>query len=78
SVMWQYLPAADQTAVQERIDALAAEARDDQPFAHLCLEPSRRTPGRDHEFLVVLVLWPTGERRVLGTSVGHGVPTTWE
>jgi len=24
------------------------------------------------------VMWPAGERRVLGTSVGHGVPTTWE
>jgi hypothetical protein len=26
----------------------------------------------------VLELWPTGERRILGSTVGHGVPTTWE
>ena len=42
------------------------------------LEPTRRTPGSEHDFLVVLTEWPTGERRILGASVGHGIPTTWE
>ncbi len=78
SVMWQYLRVEEQTAVTDRIGELAAQADQDRPFAHLFLEPTRRTPEGEHEFLVVLDLWPTGDRRVLGTSVGHGVPTTWE
>ena len=48
------------------------------PFAHLFLEPTRRTPDTPHEFLVVLTEWPSGERRILGDSAGHGLPTTWE
>ena len=78
SVMWQYLSAEDRAAVMSRIDELGAAATSDMPFAHLFLEPTRRTPASDHEFLVVLQLWPEGERRILGTSVGHGIPTTWE
>jgi hypothetical protein len=42
------------------------------------LEPLRRTPESEHEFLVVLTEWPTGERKVLGRSRGHGVPTDWD
>ena len=34
--------------------------------------------GLGNDFLVVLELWPTGDRRILGSTVGHGVPTTWE
>jgi len=78
SVMWQYLTDEDRAAIEGRIDRIAAGADRDQPFAHLFLEPLRRTPGAEHQFLVVLQVWPTGERRVLGTSVGHGIPTTWE
>jgi hypothetical protein len=78
SVMWQYLPAADQQAVTSRIEELGAAASETSPFAHLSLEPARRTPGSGHEFLVVLRLWPTGARRIIGASVAHGVPTTWE
>lgn len=78
SVMWQYLSHADQEAVTARVQELGAAARASSPFAHLFLEPTRRTPGADHEFLVMLRLWPPGERRILGRSVGHGIPTTWE
>jgi hypothetical protein len=78
SVMWQYLTADDRAAIDARIEAIVATAQDDLPFAHLLLEPLRRTPRDEHQFLVVLQVWPTGERRVLGTSVGHGIPTTWE
>jgi hypothetical protein len=78
SVMWQYLDRAEQDRVRARIDGLGAAASDDAPFAHLFLEPTRRTAGAEHEFLVVLETWPSGERRVLGTSVGHGLPTTWD
>jgi len=77
-VMWQYLGASEQDAVTERIGRLGAGATPAAPFAHLFLEPTRRTAHDEHEFLVVMETWPTGTRRVLGTSVGHGVPTTWE
>ncbi|HET6653131.1 MAG TPA: DUF2332 domain-containing protein [Nocardioides sp.] len=78
SVMWQYLDAAEQEAVTARIGALGAQATDEAPFAHLFLEPMRRTSDGPHEFLVVLELWPTGGRRVLGSSTGHGLPTVWD
>ncbi len=78
SVMWQYLSRAEQAAVTARIKTLGALATEEAPFAHLFLEPIRRTPESPHDFLVVLTEWPTGERRVLGDSRGHGVPTSWE
>ncbi|HLN77408.1 MAG TPA: DUF2332 domain-containing protein [Nocardioidaceae bacterium] len=78
SVMWQYLSTADQEAVTARIEELGAAASARSPFAHLAAEPARRTPEAEHEFLVVLRLWPGGERQVIGTTVGHGIPTTWE
>jgi hypothetical protein len=78
SVMWQYLPAEDQAAVTARVEELGAAATTRAPFAHLSAEPGRRTPEDDHEFLVVLRLWPGGERRIIGTTRGHGIPTTWE
>jgi hypothetical protein len=78
SVMWQYLDASDQQAVTARIEELGAAATPESPFAHLAVEPARRTPGADHEFLVALRLWPGGELRVIGATVGHGIPTTWE
>jgi hypothetical protein len=78
SVMWQYLPRADQHAVAERIEELGRSATSRSRFAHLSAEPSRRTPDADHEFLVRLRTWPDGEDRLLGSSVAHGIPTTWE
>ncbi len=78
SVMWQYLAPPEQEAVRGRISAIGAKATLDAPFAHLFLEPTRRSPQSEHEFLVVLQTWPTGARWVLGTSVAHGIPTTWE
>ncbi len=78
SVMWQYVPAAEQAAVSERVASLGEQATPQQPLVHLFLEPTRRSPGSRHEFLVVSESWPAGERTVLGASVGHGLPTTWE
>jgi hypothetical protein len=78
SVMWQYLTADDQAAADHTIVALGNRATHAAPFAHLYLEPTRRTPGGEHEFLVVLTLWPGGERRVLGAAAPHGIPSVWE
>ena len=77
SVMWQYLDRDEQERVRRRLDALGAAATTGAPFAHLFLEPTRRTPEGEHEFLVVLETWPSGSREVLGTSRGHGLPTVW-
>ncbi len=78
SVMWQYLTADEQAHVTARITELGERATPTAAFGHVFLEPTRRTPGADHEFLAVLETWPAGSRRILGTSVGHGVPTTLE
>lgn len=78
SVMWQYLPVEDQAAVLARLDELGSDATAGCRLAHLRAEPTRRTAGADHEFLVVLRTWPGGDERVLGSMAPHGVPTTWE
>jgi hypothetical protein len=78
SVMWQYLDAAEQARLVARLDELGAQASDRAGFAHLALEPRRRSPGAAHEFLVVLRTWPGGTEQVLGRAEPHGLPTTWE
>jgi hypothetical protein len=78
SVMWQYLPAEEQARVTAALARLGAEATRERPLAHLRMEPMRRTPAGEHEFLLALTLWPTGERRILARSRAHGVPTDWE
>jgi hypothetical protein len=78
SVMWQYLEPGEQARVLARLDALGAQASDRAGFAHLALEPRRRTPGAAHDFLVTLQSWPGGEEQVLGRAEPHGLPTTWE
>ncbi len=75
SVMWQYLPAEEQVAVTARLDALGETATATRRLAHVAVEPVRRDP--EPVFEVSLRLWPGGEARVLGTTVPHGVPTTW-
>lgn len=78
SIMWQYLDRREQEQVAARIDLLGATASHRAPFAHLTLEPRRRTPDGDRDAVVTLQVWPGGEEKVLGVSGGHGVPTTWE
>lgn len=77
SVMWQYLGRAEQDHVLARIEALGAAATARAPFAHVSLEPRRRTPEDDHEFWLVLRRWPGGETRFLARSRGHGLPVDW-
>lgn len=78
SLMWQYLDRTEKDAVDEDVHRLGASATDRAPFAHLFLEPWRRAPGTEHEFLVVLKRWPGGKRSVLGSAHPHGVPVRWE
>ncbi|MGN6472644.1 MAG: DUF2332 domain-containing protein [Mycobacteriales bacterium] len=78
SVFRQYLSADDRDDLAARINALGVAATNGRRFAYLTLEPSRRQPGGEFEFLVALRTWPGGEERILGAASGHGIPTTWE
>jgi hypothetical protein len=77
SIMWQYLSVEDQAAVHAAIDALGANARTDAPFAHLALEPQRRTPDSPVEFTVRARCWPGDDDTVLAVCSPHGPPVTW-
>ncbi|MBV8180167.1 MAG: DUF2332 family protein [Mycobacterium sp.] len=78
SIMWQYLSAEDQAAVRTEIDALGTQARADAPFAHLALEPQRRTPDAPVAFTVRARSWPGGDDALLAVCSPHGPPVTWE
>jgi len=78
SITWQYLSADEQAAVHAGIDALGAQARADSPFAHLTLEPARRTPESPVEFVVRARSWPGGDDRMLASCSPHGPPVAWE
>lgn len=78
SIMWQYLPAAEQARATARLEQLGARADEQAPLAHIALEPRRRSAGAAHEFLVTARLWPEGREQLLGTGAAHGIPVTWE
>jgi hypothetical protein len=78
SVMWQYVGRDEQSRVERRLAELGGRAGARAGLARRSLEPRRRAPGSDHEFLVVLQTWPSGAQRVLGSATPHGLPTTWE
>jgi hypothetical protein len=77
SITWQYLGADEQAAVSDGIDGLAAQADALAPFAHLRLEPGRRTSDSTVEFLVRARSWPGGEDETLAECSPHGPPVTW-
>ncbi|MGA8332382.1 MAG: DUF2332 family protein [Mycobacterium sp.] len=78
SIMWQYLSASEQETIAAEIDALGTRATPDAPFAHLTLEPHRRTPDAAVEFAVRARSWPGGENRLLAVCSPHGPPVSWE
>ena len=77
SIVWQYLSVQEQARAAARMETLGAAATDTAAFAHLCMEHGRQTSGGPGEVLVSLRTWPGGEPQVLGTTRGHGIPTTW-
>lgn len=77
SVMWQYLSPEDRAAATGAIEELGAQADDRRRFVHLRSEPTLEVPMSESRFLVQLRCWPDGAERLLGETVGHGVPTTW-
>jgi hypothetical protein len=77
SITWQYLSPVEQAAVRAGIDAVAAQAAADAPFAHLMLELQRRTPDAPHAFLLRVRTWPGGDDRILAECAPHGPPVIW-
>ena len=87
SIVWQYLAHEEQRAVIEALERLGRTATPTRRLAKLCLEPTRRSVGTEHELLVVLRTWPHdgnhrngehGGRMVLGRAEPHGPPVTWD
>jgi len=79
SVMWQYVPRADQERITTRLAGLGKTASDDAPLVHLFAEPTRRTPDDEHRFWVCADRWPgDGTRAFLGQMSPHGLPVVWE
>jgi hypothetical protein len=78
SITWQYLSADERAAIRNGVDALAAQASDRSPLAHLTLEPARDGPGSPIKFLVRARSWPGGELQVLGECHPHGPPVNWQ
>ena len=87
SVMWQYLTDEGRATVDEALDQLGARADGSTGLARLSLEPGRRAPERDVEFLVRLRTWPataagtdTEDRlgHVLAGASPHGPPVVWD
>jgi hypothetical protein len=75
SVVWQYLPAATQAALESEIAALGRQAGADAPLAWLRMEP--RPP--DLAIMEIrLTLWPGGEDRRLGRCHPHGAWVEWD
>ena len=64
--MWQYLAPGDQAVIRARLDDLGSAATVVPTVAHLRAEPTRRSEGAEHEFLVKLQAWPGGEDRCSG------------
>jgi hypothetical protein len=78
SIMWQYLSLPEQSTISADINRIGAHATPESPFAHLTLEPHRRTPEADVEFVVNVRSWPGGDDRLLAACSPHGPPVVWE
>jgi hypothetical protein len=78
SVMWQYLDPAEQSRITGHLEHLGRQATLGDPLVHLWLEPMRREPGREHEFVVVMDSWPGRRGEILGVGQPHGIPVEWE
>jgi hypothetical protein len=74
SVMWQYLGAVEQERITSRLAELGSRTTATRRLVHVAAEPSRRSPGADHEFLLRVRTWPGGEERIVGSFQGHGPP----
>ncbi|MEO9325985.1 DUF2332 domain-containing protein [Nocardioides sp. C4-1] len=77
SVMWQYLDRAEQDAVRDRLERLGAQATTTAGFAHVALEPGRRTSEEDRRFWLSVRRWPDGGDELHVGAGPHGPPIVW-
>jgi hypothetical protein len=73
SVFLQYPPRATRAAIAAAIETAGASATEECPLGWLRLEPEALLTGpvESIRFLVELITWPGGERRVLAITDGH-------
>lgn len=78
SVMWQYLSADQQRAIDVSLDRLARQADESAPLARISFEPTAR---RSEERGITVQTWSgqagDGARRLIGTAPPHGLPCVW-
>jgi len=74
SVVRQYFTPDERKRVATLLADAGAQATADAPVAHLFLEPDKLGAAG---FVVVLTMWPGGDRRVLADCDGHGPPIGW-
>ncbi len=67
SIVWQYLPAAEQQAITHALQREGACASADTPLAWLRLEP----PAPDRQPELRATLWPGGTDTLLGRAHAH-------
>jgi hypothetical protein len=73
SIVLQYLTDQDRAALLEAIEKAGARATEDNPLAHLTLEPDPGMSG----FPVRLRMWPGGDEIVVAQSGPHGADIVW-
>ena len=74
SVVWQYLPAAEQAHITAQMQAAAATASAQSPLAWLRFEP----PRPDLRVELRCTIWPGGEDRLLAVCHPHGARVEWQ
>jgi hypothetical protein len=73
SIMWQYMPAATQRAIEATVLAAGGRASANTPVAWLRFEPAALDAAPD----LRLTIWPSGEERVLARAHPHGRAVHW-
>lgn len=76
SVVWQYIAPAEQAEIDVLLAEAGARATETAPLAVIGLE-NVGEPDARARFDVTLTGWPGGNRELLATTYGHGIPTTW-
>jgi hypothetical protein len=74
TIVWQYLPREERTAVSEVMASAALSASAEAPLAWFAMEGD----GRQDSAALHLTVWPGGERRAVGRADFHGRWVRWE
>ncbi len=74
SVVWQYIPGAEQADITAQMHAAGAAATSTSPLAWLRFEP----PRADLRVELRCRVWPGGEDRLLAVCHPHGTRVEWQ